>query len=117
VRHELNEQMRTAPLEPEVPQLVNDQESRGAVEPEWVGELALTFGFRERGQERRRAGEEDRMAGFDDRPVQSRGVFVDPGRAKDRHIVGLGQEAVCIRGNPRPVTEQGNPRRSASLIQ
>jgi hypothetical protein len=50
VRHELNEQMRTAPLEPEVPQLVNDQESRGAVEPESVGELALTFGFRERGR-------------------------------------------------------------------
>ena len=44
-RHELEEEMRAPPLEREIPQLVNDEELRLAVEQQAIRELSLRFRF------------------------------------------------------------------------
>ena len=90
---ELEEEMRAAPLERQVAELVDDEQLRLCEEARALGELALGLGLRERREERRRAGEEDRVAGLDDGAAErDREVrLADAGRAEEQHVLRAGR--------------------------
>src|SRR4029453_16025276 len=80
-RDQLEEQMRAAAFERQVPELVDNQQLRLAVKQQALSQLALGFGF---GQGREQSGgarEEDGVPGFDDGPPERDGEmrFSDTG--------------------------------------
>src|SRR5579864_2700956 len=95
---ELEKEMGAASLERQVAELVDDQQLRLRVKHQTVAQLPISFGFRERRQERRGAREEDGVAGLDDRPPERDREMrlADAGRAEDQDVFGLTEEA-CRR--------------------
>ena len=72
-RDELKEEMGTASLERQIPELVDDKKLRLAVEEQPIRKLPFRFGFGQRREQCRRAREQHRMAGFDDGPAEGDG--------------------------------------------
>ena len=63
---ELEEEVGAAPLEGQVPELIDDEELRFREEADLVGETSLGLGLGERADELGRRDEENRVPSFDD---------------------------------------------------
>ena len=93
--HELKEEVRAAPCERQMAELLDEEQLRLAVKQQAIGELPFGFCFGEGREQRGRVREEHGVAGFDDRAAQRDGEvrLAHTGRSEEQHVFGLGEES------------------------